>query len=537
MMKLKSVFFFSAAALLSLFMACSNGEDTAGVLTETESGKTASLMVHVEPSAYTLVDFQSEEKAAAASTQLYLIRTIDKRSVVVDSTALDSNDCATIKVPLDSDFSIIAYKSKTVSHHIQTAIVTKAMLEFRDVLTDEGLTEDTVNLSLQSSSTILLFANAIKLSLGDSVCVSGTFACGIYDQAAQDSGFITIEGIPAQTPYETYVDYEQIEVISNGSVTTDSIGWRVFPGETRNATKGIVIESTREISYTLPQIPLLDSLGDKRLDSLIAPFRRAKNNYDDIICAFGSIFGHSFMDPEKRELPYSGIQKSADSVTYWVTLPPLEDSVQITYIEGEISPQNNSPSDRVNRYGNMKPNDSLEGGYWKGDSYIESLFSEDSSIAISFWIQADSADSSKIGSTEEASDIILSATNEGVGLEIGRCTSDKEAACIKIYNGIDTASTDSVNYGKAKILDGQKHHMSLVIHKKHLTIVINGNTIRDTDLKLSPQFYTLQKIITGDYALDNFLLYSFGDYIRKPEDKDWTRLKAWLMAFYELQKQ
>ena len=40
----------------------------------------------------------------------------------------------------------------------------------------------------------------------------------------------------------------------------------------------------------------------------------------------------------------------------------------------------------------------------------------------------------------------------------------------------------------------------------------------------------------GDYPLENLIVHSFGSYIRKDGEKDWIRLKAWLKAFYEMQK-
>ena len=56
-------------------------------------------------------------------------------------------------------------------------------------------------------------------------------------------------------------------------------------------------------------------------------------------------------------------------------------------------------------------------------------------------------------------------------------------------------------------------------------------------MKLAENFdKDLRHIQVGDEPLEDFIVYYFDDSIRKDEDKDWTRLKAWLMAFYELQK-
>ena len=93
-----------------------------------------------------------------------------------------------------------------------------------------------------------------------------------------------------------------------------------------------------------------------------------------------------------------------------------------------------------------------------------------------------------------------------------------------------------MEYGKAAVLDGKRHHYSLAIHKKHLVIAIDGKTIRDTDLKLSEDFYGIKDIQIGKTPLQNLALYSFGEFIKHKNDKNWNRLKAWLYAFHEMQK-
>jgi hypothetical protein len=159
--------------------------------------------------------------------------------------------------------------------------------------------------------------------------------------------------------------------------------------------------------------------------------------------------------------------------------------------------------------------------------YDNSVFTEDSSVAISFWFEIESL-------AKDA--YLLSAGSDSLGFDIRRCSKDTTALCARVYNGIDSASTDSVEYGKAAVLDGKRHHYSLAIHKKHLVIAIDGKTIRDTDLKLSEDFYGIKDIQIGETPLQNLALYSFGDFIKHKNDKNWNRLKAWLYAFYEMQK-
>jgi hypothetical protein len=130
----------------------------------------------------------------------------------------------------------------------------------------------------------------------------------------------------------------------------------------------------------------------------------------------------------------------------------------------------------------------------------------------------------------------LDGSGKKLGFEIRQCESEKKALCTKIYNGVDSASTDETDFGKAKILDGKQHYYSLVIHKKHLDISVDGKSIRSTDLKLSSKFYGLNGFELGNHDLGQLIVYSFGNFIRKENEKNWMRLKAWQHAFYELQK-
>ena len=218
------------------------------------------------------------------------------------------------------------------------------------------------------------------------------------------------------------------------------------------------------------------------------------------------------MDAGQRDIPWSSDSESDDdSITTWVTLPPMDSSVTVYGVHGEF--YNVPPMSRVQ----------YAGAFGAGDTLYQGRFSEDSSFALSFWIKS-------VGSG--AGLVFAEAKKGDVGFEIKQCPADTTALCTYVYNGGDSAET--VPYGKAAILDGKLHHYSMVIHKKHLTIAVDGTALRDTDLKLSDDFYKLQGVSIGA-PLKSLILYSFGDFIRKDGDKDWVRLKAWLKAFYEFQ--
>ena len=504
----------SLFAAIMLLTACSESSSTAGVLSETESGQTASLTLTINTNLEVGNPYEISNRPRVA-----LMRTVNDRSEVIDSAVTDSNNEVTFKKVPYSDFSIVATVSDDSKSVTFGGIVTDKILEYKDLLSDSGFAETHLEIDLHETAKIKLNATALAIAPGDSVCITGTLSCGVYDNAAQESGYISIENIPASTYSDTYVDYDQVEIVHDGAAHKDSVYWRVFPGDDRTANKNAVVDIVTEWTFTLPAISLLDSLEDKTLDSLIAPIpvKRPVTDDDYIICAFGSTTASDFMDKGQNSLPWSNSSyRKADSITTWVMLPPMDSAVTIHKVHGEIYP--------IAVANRIQYSDSFSAG----DTLYRAEFSEDSSLAVGFWIEAK-------GAEDSVRHTLLSAGSDTMGFKIVQCEKDAEYICTKIFNGLDSTSKDGAIYGKAKVLDGEPHHVSLVVHKKHLAIAVDGITIHDTDLKLSEKFYALSGMQIGDYPLKDFILHSFGSYIRRDSEKNWNRLKAWLMAFYEMQ--
>lgn len=506
----------SLIAAMSLLTACSEDTSTAGVLTETESGQTASLTISIGSHLEVGSSYEIDSRPKVA-----LMRTINDRSEIIDSAVTDSNNEVTFKNVPYSNFSIVATAQDTLSKASFASIITDKILESQNLLSDTGFAETLLEIDLYKTAKIKLNAATLGIAPGDTVCITGTLSCGTYDNSAQESGYISIENIPASTYSDSYVDYDQVEIIHDGAARKDTVYWRVFPGDDRTANKNAVVDIVSEWSFTLPSISLLDSLQDKTLDSLIAPIpvKRPVTQDDYIVCAFGSTTTSDFMDKSQNSLPWSNSNyRGADSITTWVMLPPMDSAVTIYKVHGEIYPLA-AASSRIQ----------YSDSFASGDTLYRATFSEDSSLAIGFWINAK-------GSEDSIRHTILSLGSDSIGFKVAQCEKNADYACSRIYSGLDSAATDSVIYGKAKILDGERHHISFVIHKKHLAIAIDGTTIHDTDLKISGKFYDLKGLQVGDYPLENVVVHSFGRYIRKDGEKDWTHLKAWLMAFYKMQK-
>ena len=503
----------SLLATLTLLTACSDNTSTAGVLTETESGQTASLTISVNTNLEVGTPYEISNRPRVA-----LMRTVNNRSEIIDSAVTDTNNEVTFKSVPYSGFSIVATAKDDSKSATFGGIVTDKILESMDLLSDTGFAKTRLEIDLHKTAKIKLNAAALGVAPGDTVCITGTLSCGAYDNAAQESGYISIENIPAATYSDTYADYDQVEIIHDGAAHKDSVYWRVFPGDDRTANKNAVVDIVSEWTFTLPAIALLDSLEDKTLDSLIAPIpvKRPVTDDDYTICAFGSTTAYDFMDKGQNSLPWSNSNyRKADSITTWITLPPMDSAVTIYKVYGEIYP--------VATTSRIQYSDSFSAG----DTLYKAEFSKDSSLAIGFWIEAKSSEDS-IRHT------VLSVGSDSLGFEIAQCEKDADYICTKIFNGPDSSLKDKA-YGKAKVLDGEPHHVSVVIHKKHFAIAVDGQTIHDTDLKFSAGFHTLSGAVVGDYPLGDLILYSFGNYIRRDGEKNWNRLKAWLMAFYQLQ--
>lgn len=477
----------SIAALCSAsVMGCSESSTTAGVLSETESGQTASLTVAV-----------SGIDDNLATVKMALTRTIDNRTTVIDSAIVDSNMQATFaKVPCN-DFGIIAIAYDKNDNVISNGIISSEDFAKDHLQIDSG-SVNFVKMDLHKPALLQVRNDIAEFNLGDSLCISRTISCGVYNEAAKEAGFVTINAVPSSTRYS------QIEIVSTKGTQTQPVDWYVDSADTLHVTHQGVSKTNEILEFSYPRVSYLDSLGDKTLDSLLVPFKTKGQNRE------------SFQDENWDVLPQIAFV-TGENLLNWITLPPMDSSVQVSRGFTEIDDYENVNASRVFSFHTSA--NAGDTAWRKGDIFT------DSSFALSFWATLDSA----------KSDSVISAVQDNVGFEIRRCDSNPNAICTKIYNGIDTAATDTVEYGKTKLFDGKTHHYSLAIHKRHLSIVIDGNVVRSTDLKLNEKFYGVTDIKVGT-DIESILFYSFGDFIRKPEDKGWHRLNAWLQAFYELQK-
>lgn len=503
-----------AFSMATLFSACAmpedNGTSTAGVLTETESGHTVAFAIE-EDFDHVMVPMSAKK---SGTVQFALTKIVDGKTKLMDSATVEYGDYAVFE-DITGAYSVVA--TVTGMDGEKDTLYGADVLKRNDV--DTVVVGVRKPATLQISTDYKIWENSDSVSVfakGDTLCITGTLACKQVTKEDIKQGYATLGNIPLFNNGDVA---KQIEISNGEDFRAVGVTLNLNAGDTLFVDNVLSIKHLYDIELTLPKSDLFDSLGEYSLDSLIVPIHFWYNSKSYIRSA--SYYTDKFIDAQKNILlgPRYSRVFAEDSFYAWYVIPKMDSTTTLTAFEGDIN-WDNVPSsyDRIREFVSEPVTDSL--------LTTRNIFT-DSSFALSFWFELDSL--------EKDGRLFYSGT-DSLGFEIRRCEKDSTALCAKIYNGIDTSSTDSIEYGKASVIDGKRHHYSFVIHKKHLTIAIDGETVRDTDLKLSTEFFKLEEIYTGSAPAQDVMLYSFGDFIKYKSDKNWTRLKAWLYAFYEFQK-
>lgn len=503
-----------AFSMATLFSACAmpedNGTSTAGVLTETESGHTVAFAIE-EDLDHVMVPMSAKK---SGTVQFALTKIVDGKTELMDSATVEYGDYAVFE-DITGAYSVVATVIGMDGE--------KDTLYGADILKRNDIDTVVVGVrkpaTLQISTDYKIWENSDSVSVfakGDTLCITGTLACKQVTKEDIKQGYVTLGNIPLFNNGDVA---KQIEISNGEDFRAVGVTLNLNAGDTLFVDNVLSIKHLYDIELTLPKSDLFDSLGEYSLDSLIVPIHFWYDSKSYIRSA--SYYTDKFIDAQNNILlgPRYSRVFAEDSFYAWYVIPKMDSTTTLTAFEGDIN-WDNVPSsyDRIREFVSEPVTDSL--------LTTRKVFT-DSSFALSFWFELDNL--------EKDGRLFYSGT-DSLGFEIRRCEKDSTALCARIYNGIDTVSTDSIEYGKASVIDGKRHHYSFVIHKKHLTIAIDGETVRDTDLKLSTEFFKLEEIYTGSAPAQDVMLYSFGDFIKYKSDKNWTRLKAWLYAFYEMQK-
>ena len=461
------------AIFSSLILCACSSTDTAGVISETESGQTLAVS-----GKFTDSKAQAVEGATVALVNPHHVAA---RSNPLYTTTTDDNGEYRFENVEAGEYNLVV--NDTVNHLAQMEPI-----EIKDS-------------SLFHESTLSLAATIVvdDTSLGtdssthfETICIVGTLNCATINS----DGVFELKDIPPG-------DFNQFAIVSSESEEVVDYSVHVKPGEQKDLT------FKEPLTLTMSQA-LADSIsslkGEMVLDSLIIPASRFDVDLTEKI----------LVDSNVNEIP----SFKNDKGTLALVIPAVHATGDTIYLkDNRTANEDTKPSAR--RIREFIPQNSVARS-------IEGPIFVDSSMAFSFAFSFSRED-------EDSSEIVLAESKtDGIGFEIRSCAEDLQNICVKIYNGVDSANTDSTNFLKANLLDGKEHHIAMAIHKKHLNITVDGVSRRDTDLKLSDDFYKLKNLTLGDFTIKDFTYFSFGDFIRHKEDKDWERMKIWLQAHYSL---
>lgn len=381
----------------------------------------------------------------------------------------------------------------------------------------------------------------------DSICYGGNFVCASFSKKDfENKKFVTIQNIPPGRIHN-------VDIWFGDKVTTILTSRSIEPREDTLFMSLIGGYTVEKINITLPDeaVKMLESKSlEPQLEGMILPIRtsstyasKRRSTYD---------FGFDrLLDGEGYEVSLIEAENETDSTRFWGIYSTLrKDTPESRWLDaGYVRTDYYSLRSGSHLYAVAAPgltlNDTI---YTKKTATLEScvVYKQASNT-----LQAVTSNNCKIIKTYETSDtsfiasfwIDTNANKNGkkilsvgskLGFEMAQCENDAQSICTKFNTGVE--STNNI-YGKAKIFDGKKHHVSLGMHGKHLAIAIDGDVVEDTDLQLSQEFYenSVSGIKVEDVPLKDLLLHGFGSNIKRPEEKDWTRMHAWLKAFYLLQ--
>lgn len=480
--------FCTAAMLLA---ACSSDDSTqiSGVLTETESGKTIAGSVKDTdgyPAKNIKVNLLTKNHVAARMVPLKTVYTAGDGSYALDS--ISTGDYA-IQIQ-DETNALSAYVTVSVKVSDQESIA----------LSPSRLTED---------AALEIPLAEYALSEGDTFCLTGTLNCATVDSAAIANKALVVPGIPA-------AQFENASFIqANAGIKDKDVNWTFKEGRTLHVA---TLDSSKIVGEYEIEIPeqAFDSAktlaAPHSLDGMIVPV-----NFDtpyknpSLVDEVGEIIPLTALSGDETHTRYLAILPKVNTSHYKFLVMENDDAAKVLEI--------------TSAYDTMDTTKSIsEGDFWGGIQLYHH------SLAISFWVDTNGA------TIADEDAFILNSISNDIGFRIGQCEAGSTDLCTALYNRTDSVSNDTILNHRSNILDGQKHHYSMVIKERHVSIVIDGETVRDTDVKTQSNFYMLPGISTGKYVIKDLFIYSIPDSIRHNNDKEWERLRAWLHAFYYIAK-
>ena len=458
--------------------------DSAGVITETESGKSLAGIV-TDSKGIPLANVQ----VALIDTQFISARPLFKREVISD----DSGYFIIDSIPQGS------YRLSLIDSSQDLSQLTSIDLKEEDSLK----TIPAKNLKLLKNGSFNLNLNLFQLNAGDTLCLTGSLYCKIIDSIHDSLRHIEINGI-------TPTLFRSLNILkANHSSEQVDIQWSIESEKKLFITEQGNFFSKKTITKTFSE-----SLKEGNYSGDSIPMRFVLSN---------TWQKPMLLDTDGNTIQLDSITTQDDSVVYFGIVPKVDFSISTSLsfylLDSAKNTTLNTPPVRSFHYFNENLTNST--------AITEPVF-QDSAIGLSFRFKIDGKDQDTLGV------ILISArTAAGKGFDIRqRESTDSVSICVRLYS--DTlnnviAESDTIIYGAAKLLDNEWHHYTLFINKAHLTISADGEIIRNTDIKVTENFYNPSEIIIGSDPL-------FRGSLTELFILDGKKDTSWIKTQYELQK-
>lgn len=568
--------FIATVSIVSLsfagIMGCSDsGTDTAGVLSETESGQTANVnefgekVVNVNSCSagipnslrkqvlrsndfethcityqreYTLTDIKGTAVDNSGNpiknARVYLKRVdgnydVDEglsHEILDRETVTDEQGNYSFKdlvykasylgmVPIDVTTepdgmgNMVAYYDYTLQVESENqSLASYGILSIKDaeLMTQGDITFREVETPvLQETFSTEIKLNRSNFKAGEKVCLGLSFTCHILSEDEVTKGSFLMENIPngVYTDLCRYNSYAQGTTSEYTVANCKSLDELIITREAVGFVNFVMSEKAAA---------LLDSLTDKTLKNVVVNL--SLENYPDAAMMVSGTNVSLLTQPNGSQgnPPYwAEINLTSSDTVYGKLLkgPATVNQSRILFAESNIQ-------DTTLAKGIGTP--------------------EKTNIGYSFKINLD-------GTQEESEVVLLSNVEDQgnpMGIEIRQCEAGSQSLCTRIYSGLDSVATDTTLYGKADILDGKEHQFTLVMVSNHLTIAVDGDVIRDTDLKLSTEFpynhSENNRLVIGKAKLKDFVTFRMDEDIRHKGEVNWNRLKAWIITHQTFSK-
>jgi len=454
-----------------LFAACS--EQHAGVISETESGKTlAGIVVTAsgESSAHTSVYVVSNGYTAARDSILFETTTDANGTYQITLQSLD-----------DGEYTVLFESA-------ESKLVAKEGLKIETDSSAINADTLTLNAELQKSSAIAVNLTDYALSNGDTLCLNGTLVCKTITLEDVQNGVVVLTSVP-ESEYTSLSSFGKSEA-------TIAVNMEIKEGSAYALSSNGTRKAQKVLSRTLP-------------DSLQAKIQVYVDSATFPIWISNEIASPFLVDDNGFVVPTEKAYSTADSTLYWGVFPTIDltaSTSQKLYIFNSETQREFSSQVRYRMHW-----DSLNAeGIWAGakayaagdkpDTVKAFPVIADGKFAVSFWTKIESA------AFESDSNIaIFTALEDSLGIVIRQNGSSKNLGVELFVDSDSLVISDTTIYGSSKIADGIWHHYAVSINGHHITILKDGKVIRNTDFNLSGGFGNVQNFIIGDSRLEGVL--------------------------------